>query len=530
MYIERPKKKHKQKIYNSVLLRESYRDNGKVRKRTILNISNWPQEKITALEMALNPENAGKYDINDMSLSSGKAAGGIIVLNEIAKSLGLAEVFGKNKKAILTLVMIFGRILFQGSRRALTFWQQGQALQEVLGCKNFNTDDLYETLDWIDANKKSFEKSLYQRRYNNKPMQLCLYDVTSSYLEGEKNELADYGYNRDKKKGKKQIVVGMLTDDAGYPIGVEVFKGNTSDIETVPEQIKKLAKQFNIKDIIFVGDRAMVKKTTKKYLTEEEWTFISAITKAQIKSLINQDVIQLELFEDQLVEVEHDNKRYILRRNPDRAKLSKHKRAEKIAVIQALIEEQNKYLQEHAKASVNVAKNKIEAKINKLGLNKFFTEVACNHRTVYASKDNAALKEWAKYDGCYVIVTDVSKEIMNTKQVHQRYKDLAMVERCFRLSKTGFLEIRPLYVRKANRTRAIAFICMCAYMILREIWQKVQELNVPLIHVIDRLEQIQLSNIQVKNITIPMLPTIIAKDQQDYLRALGIALPKKLKI
>jgi transposase len=115
---------------------------------------------------------------------------------------------------------------------------------------------------------------------------------------------------------------------------------------------------------------------------------------------------------------------------------------------------------------------------------------------------------------------------MNAKQVHRRYKDLAMVEMCFRLSKTGFLEIRPLYVRKANRTRAIAFICMCAYMILREIWQRVQGLNVPLVHIIDRLDQIQLSNIKVKNMIIPMLPKTIANDQQDYLNALGIELPK----
>ena len=533
MYIERPKKRHKEKIYNSILLRESYRENGKVKKRTLLNITNWAPEKIQALEFAIKNglagnSKSGKYSLKDIELNSGKAAGSLIVLNEIAKQLGLQKVFGKNKKALLTLVMIFGRIMCQGSRRALTYWQDGQALEAILGSSLFNTNELYETLDWIADNKEDFEKELYKSRYKEKPIQLCLYDVTSSYLEGNNNELADFGYNRDKKKGKKQIVIGMLTDEKGHPIGVEVFRGNTSDIETVPEQIKKLADKFGITDIIFVGDRAMVKKTTKEYLSDKEWNFISAITKPQIEALVNKGVIQLELFEDNLIEVESEGTRYILRRNPERAKYIAKNRGAKMAVIGELIAEKNSYLQKHPKAKAEVAIRCIQEKINKLKLNKVYSIITEKNREITVKKEESELENLAKYDGCYVITTDLAKSKISTKQAHQRYKDLALVEMCFKMSKTGMLEIRPLYVRKANRTKALAFISMCAYMILREFWQRVKDVGVPLVHILDRLEQVQLSEIKVKNTVIPMLPSILAKDQELYLKALKISFSKKI--
>ena len=191
---------------------------------------------------------------------------------------------------------------------------------DFLRLGKFSENDLYKNLDWIAGHQHEIENTLYKRRHGSKPCRLFLYDVTSSYFEGVENELANYGYNRDKKRGKMQIVIGLLCDEEGVPLAVEVFEGNTGDVQTFHSQIRKVADRFHVKQVVFVGDRGMIKSAQQQELTEEGFGFITALTKPQIETLIHRGDIQLELFDEDVSEVALDNgKRYILRRNPVRA-------------------------------------------------------------------------------------------------------------------------------------------------------------------------------------------------------------------
>jgi hypothetical protein len=202
----------------AILLRESYREGKVVSKRTIANLSKWPPHLIEGFKVLL--QGKAITNIGDLSSKSGKAFGGSWVIKKLAEELLISKVLGKSKKAMLVMIMICGRILTQGSRRHLKFWKDGQAIEEIFGISDFDEDDLYEAMDWLEERQGDIEKRLFNLRYKGKRVKLFLYDITSSYLEGQYNELAEYGYNRDGKKGKKQIVYGLLTDEEGAPIEV----------------------------------------------------------------------------------------------------------------------------------------------------------------------------------------------------------------------------------------------------------------------------------------------------------------------
>ena len=211
-------------------------------------------------------------------------------------------------------------VIAQGSRLSAVRLAQQQAACDVLGItESFHEDDLYQAMDWLETKQEEIEERLFQLRYKNKKPYFYLYDVTSSYLEGEQNELGAYGYNRDKKRGKKQIVIGLMTDDEGYPIAIEVFQGNTQDTQTVHNQIEKMAKRFGVSHVTLIGDKGMIKKTQVEELKAIDFHYITAITKPQIETLLKSGVIQLGLFDEDLAEVKDQGERYILRRNPIRA-------------------------------------------------------------------------------------------------------------------------------------------------------------------------------------------------------------------
>ena len=238
MYVIENKKRVKNKVYTSTLLVEGYREGGKVRHKTISNLSSWPKELVKELKLLLK---GGKVmSLEDLRYGQGKSCGGLIVIYEICERLGILKALGRTRKAQLSLLLIMGRILTQGSRLHLVSWSKDEAIEEVLKVKDFDEDDLYDTLDWLSDNQEKIEDKLFRHRKTGEISDIFLYDVTSSYLEGEKNELAAYGYPRDKVKGKKQIVIGLMMDKDGYPISVEVFKGNTQDPKTVLNQLKKL--------------------------------------------------------------------------------------------------------------------------------------------------------------------------------------------------------------------------------------------------------------------------------------------------
>jgi hypothetical protein len=220
--------------------------------------------------------------------------------------------------ARLAMFLVLTRLAHQGSRLSAVRWARDHAVKEVLGLNYFDEEDLYEALEWIASQQAPIEEKLYQTyiQKSGQPPVLILYDVTSSYLEGEHNELAAYGYNRDGKKGKKQIVIGLVTAKDGEPLSVEVFDGNTSDSDTVESQVDKLVHRFKVNEIVFVGDRGRVKAQGKKYLEGAFFKYMTALTDPQIRKLMREPVIQAELFDEQGVQVYHEGKRLVLRCNP----------------------------------------------------------------------------------------------------------------------------------------------------------------------------------------------------------------------
>ncbi|KPV46589.1 hypothetical protein SE19_04860, partial [Acidiplasma aeolicum] len=286
---------------------------------------------------------------------------------------------------------------------------------------------------------------------------------TSSYLEGMKNEYADWGYNRDKKRGKMQIVIGLLTDESGCPISIEVFKGNTSDVKTFASQIKKLASEFGCESVTMVGDRGMIKSDQIADLSDQGFHYITATTKAQMETLLKQGVIQMELFTEKLCEIEHEGIRYIMRRNPVRAKEIEDSRNKKVEKISKMAEERNNYLSEHSKANVSTAIAVVNERIEKLNVSGFIS-VEASERALTVKCDHEKLKEISHLDGCYVIRSNVPADQGSMDKLHSRYKDLANVEWAFRTMKSDTIELRPIHVRKKTRTRSHAFMAMLSYV------------------------------------------------------------------
>ena len=276
------------KTYRRALLRNSYRKNGKVYHDTIANLSKCSQEEIDVMKFALKNKNAlTALNITGEKVQTrqGMIVGAVWVLHQLAKRLGIEKALGRRKEAKLALWMVIAAVIGSVSRLSATRLAQSHAACDVLSLDGFCEDDLYGILDWLDENQNKIEDRLFKNRYKNKVPNLFLYDVTSSYFEGNKNELSEYGYNRDGKKGKKQIVIGLLTDDEGYPVSCEVFRGNTKDPQTFKNQIDKVAKRFGIQKVTFVGDRGMIKSAQISELSAEDY-YITALTKPQIEKLL----------------------------------------------------------------------------------------------------------------------------------------------------------------------------------------------------------------------------------------------------
>jgi len=285
----------------------------------------------------------------------------------------------------------------------------------------------------------------------------------------------EFGYNRDKKKGKKQIVIGLLTNDEGYPISVQVYRGNTKDTETFKDQVQKIAKTYKIPHVTFVGDRGMIKGPQIEDLTEEEFNYITAITKPQINKMLNEKVIDMSQFREDVHEVKNEA-RYILRRNPQREEEIQITRSEKLSALTNFVAQQNKYLADSSKADPIIAIRRCLEKAEILKVSQWIT-IRKWKRTIRLNVDNEKIKEDSKLDGCYVIKTELAEDVATSQQVHDRYKELAEVEWAFRTIKTTLLEIRSIFLRRADRTRGHVFTKSLSYCItyhLRRLWSDLE--------------------------------------------------------
>jgi transposase len=457
----------------AVLLRESFREDGKIKNRTIANLSHWPAERVAALRAALR----GDFDQAAVSgpAQMGKVFGLLSVLKQLADQLGISAALGNQELGKLGMFLVLARIAHQGSRLSAVRWAEDHAVEEVLGLKPFTEDDLYEALDDLCTRQEKIEQALYRRyrKDHSEPPRLFLYDVTSSYLEGDKNELANYGYNRDGKRGKMQIVIGLLTDGEGEPLSVRVFSGNTADPSTVPDQIRLLQEQFQVQELIFVGDRGMVKSKGKQELNKHGLHYITALTDPEIRRLLGEGVLQLELFSEQICEAEHEGIRYVLRKNEDTEAREKHRLEDKLARLERLIATRNSEVEKHSRSKPEVGLRKVEDWALRHKVNGLVT-LELEENRLRMERNVEAVQQFLRLAGCYVLTSNVPPASLNTKQVHDSYMALQKVERDFRAIKTGLLDVRPIFVRKQERTRGHVFCCMLALKITREIEKRLR--------------------------------------------------------
>jgi len=488
MYVDDSTYKRNGKKYRRILLRNSYRSNGKVKHDTIANLSTCSSQQIQALKFAL--KHKGKLEKpsleQNIQATQGLGVGAVWLLYQLAKRVSLCKALGHTRQGKLILWLVIACVIGQGSRLSAVRLAQRHHACDILGLDSFNEDDLYRAMDWLTLKQSQVEDKLFTGHYGNKKPSFYLYDVTSSYFEGNENELAAYGYNRDKKRGKKQIVIGLMTDEKGRPITIEVFQGNTQDPQTVSNQIKKIAQRFGVTSVTLVGDRGMLKSAQIEALNSEGLHYITAITKPQIESLIKKDVMQFSLFEQEVVEITDEGTRYVLRRNPIRQAEINASRQSKLHHIETLVEQKNIYLKEHPKAKESVALRGINAQIKKLKLEQWL-QVTIEAKRLNLTIDEQEKEKCTYLDGCYVIKTDLDAEAISTKAIHARYKDLASVESAFRTLKTTMLEMRAIYVRKENRTRAHVLICMLAYLLVFELQHKWREVEMTVAEGIDAL-------------------------------------------
>jgi hypothetical protein len=463
---------------------------------------------------------------SQIAIKQGLSFGAVHVVHEVARSLGIAAALGTTREGQLALWQVIARVIDQGSRLSAVRLARVHAAREVVGLGGFDEDDLYANLDWLANQQPDIEKALFEKQGSSQG--LFLYDVTSTYLEGKHNAFGAFGYNRDGKRGKLQIVVGLLCNAAGQPLAIELFPGNTQDTKTFASQINKVVKRFGGGEITFVGDRGMIKGPQIKALHEEGFHFITAITKPQIETLLTQGVLQMSLFDAPLAEVTTmEGQRYILRRNPERAKEIAASRESKYAALSAATVAANEYLASHPRANPDTQLKNLRSRAAKLRIGGW-TTFTLEGRTITIAKDPEALAEVSKLDGCYVLKTDLAPTATPKDVVHDRYKDLTLVEWAFRESKTMHLEMRPVHVRLETRTRGHAFIVMLAYSIIRALAALWRDLDLTVQEGLDQLATLCLNEILLPDGSVSyQLPTPRDGVQQ-LLDAAQLRLPSKI--
>jgi hypothetical protein len=477
--------------------------------RTLSNLTKLPEPLIALIEAYCRGR---KISVDAVDPVVGKAYGPLAATVAVA----IERALGHSRLGKLALFLVLARVCAQGSRLSAVRWAEDQAVAEALGLGRFDEDDLYAALDELERRHERIELEL-ARRAGKKA--LYLYDVTSSYLEGQKNELAQPGYSRDGKRYKKQVVVGLLTDATGEPVSVRVYDGNTSDPTTVADPVRLLAEELGAEDVIFVGDRGMLKSGQRQLLGEAGFRFLTALTDAQVRPLLRTGAVQPELFDETPGEVEHEGRRLILRLNPDTRERHRARRRDQLAKVQAKIDARNLFLTNRSQAKPETSLKLAHAWLAayKLGA---FVSARLEGRRVELSIDDEKRSEVELLDGCYVLETDAPRAVMPTQEAVDRYMGLQQVERDFRTMKTGLLEIRPIFLRKGNRTRAHALVTMLALKIVRAMRARLAPTGLTVRDALHRLQGVRLVSLGGPGIDLWCLPTRFAPPQDAILAAL----------
>lgn len=457
----------------AILLRESYREGGKVRKRTLCNLSDWPAVHVEGLRGVLKGGTVIPAERDAFTVTRSLPHGHVAAALGTARRIGLDRALGPdgNRCRDLVLALLVGRILEPASKlaaaRALSPATAASSLGEALGLGEVDEDELYTALDWLLERQPAIETTLAKRHLTNGT--LVLYDVSSSYMEGRCCPLAKRRYSRDGRKGTLQITYGLLCAADGCPVAIEVFDGNTADPMTLASQVEKLKQRFRLDHVVLVGDRGMI---TQARITEDikaaglDW--ITALRAPAIRTLLETGALQLSLFDQRdmasITAPEFPGERLVVCRNPDLAAERARKRADLLAAterdlarIQAAVTRKRHPLRGTAEIALAVG-----AVINKHKMAKHFDLEIADAAFSFARKATEIAAE-AATDGVYVVRTSLPAEALDDAAAVRSYKSLARVERAFRCIKTVDLQVRPVRHWLADRVRAHVCLCMLAY-------------------------------------------------------------------
>ena len=458
----------------AVLLRESYREGTKVRKRTLANLSALSTEQVDAIRRTLKGERL--VPVAELfEIVRSRHHGHVQAVRAAIKQLGFESLVASrpSRERDLIVAMVIARILEPASKLATTRWWHTTTLPEAFGVADAGEDDLYEALDWLITRQDHIEKKLAARHL--KKGGLVLYDLSSSYFEGTKSPLAALGYNRDGKSGKLQVNYGLLTDPRGRPVAVSVFEGNTGDPKTLMPQVEKLQKSFAIEQLVLVGDRGMISQKQINELKKRDGIdWITALRTGAIRKLVDGGQIQLGLFDERnLFEVTHPDfpgERLVACRNSQLALLRAKKRQSLLQATSTELEKVRGMISRgkiKGKDAIGVRVGKV---VDKYKMSKHLVLDIRDDGFDFHLDDDKVSAE-AALDGIYVVRTSVTAQFLATDDVVRSYKMLSQVEQAFRSLKTIDLEVRPIRHRREDRVKAHIFLCMLAHYV---VWHMIE--------------------------------------------------------
>ena len=452
------------------LLRETYREGNKVRKRTVANLSKLNDAQIEAFRLILKGVDLAPVKDNTFEVVGSRLHGHVQAVRTTMQRLSFDKLIDSRRSAQRdrVLAMIAARILEpESSKLETTRWWHTTTLPSLLGVQDADEDDLYEAMDWLLTKQDAIENRLAKRHLNDGG--LVLYDLTSSYFEGHTCPLAKRGHNRDGKHGKLQVNYGVLTDDRGRPVSVSVFEGNTSDPKTLLPQVSKLRDRFGLRYMALVGDRGMITQKQIDALEDlEGMHWITALRTEGIRKLVQGGELQLGLFDERnLFELRHEDypkERLVACRNPELAR----RRAETRRSLLAATERQLDKVQRMVASGKLSGKDEIGVRvgrvINKYKVAKHIDLTIEESAFSYAVNEERVAAE-AALDGIYVIRTSLPDDVVDADDAVRYYKSLSQIERGFRTMKGIDLKVRPIRHHLENRVRAHIFLCMLAYYV-----------------------------------------------------------------
>lgn len=471
-------RKYKDRVYHTHLLRRSYREDGTVKNETLGNLSHLPDELVDIIRRYLQGE-AFAPVAQAFEITRSRAHGHVQAVETAMQRLGFASLIAAKpcRERDLVLAMVASRIVAPQTKLATTRWWHTTTLAEDFVVSDASESDLYAAMDWLLQRQGTIEKKLAARHLSAGG--LVLYDLSSSYFEGATCPLAKRGYSRDGKHGMLQVNYGLLTDARGCPVAISVHEGNTSDSKTFLPEVQRLRTDFGIERMVMVGDRGMISQKAIDVMRDTEGIgWITALKSVSIRALIEQEQLQLDLFDERnLLELnspDYPGERLMACRNPQLAKLRAHKREELLCATEAALAKIKPRVDAAklaGKDAIGVGVGKV---VNQYKVAKHF-ELEIGETTFAFRRKTDSIAAEAALDGLYIIRTSVPANEMAAADCVRNYKSLANVERAFRSLKTVDLKVRPIHHRLADRVRSHIFLCMLAYYVewhMREAWRE----------------------------------------------------------